>query len=87
MLDNVLLSYLCEFSRNNCVALCAFLVPANLLAASTTLLLRIMGRGAISVLSASAVGGLLAVAMFLHVATWLIIGVVMPATFTNLFID
>lgn len=70
-----------EFSRTNCAGICAFLVPANITATSVTLGLVSFNRPQKQVLSSVAVGISLAVLMCLHVATWLMIGVVMMETF------
>jgi hypothetical protein len=78
MLD---LNPLFEFSRTNCVAICAVLVPANLLATSQTLLLLWFRRPLKQVWLMAAIASLYALVMVLHVMTWLIIGVVMMPTF------
>ncbi len=72
---------LLEFSRNHCVAMCAVLVPANLIA--TTLTLFSVGQRRASQQSRfrAAIASLFALVMVLHVMTWLIIGVVMAPTF------
>ncbi|MEM7757251.1 MAG: hypothetical protein AAF298_03860 [Cyanobacteria bacterium P01_A01_bin.40] len=69
------------FSRHNCVAICSFLVPANLIATIATLVLvatekplSIMGWS-LGIASASAI------TLFLHVSTWFMIGVITPVTF------
>ena len=69
------------FSRYNCVAICSFLVPANLIATIATLILIAQGKSfqkiQWSLLTASAS----AITLFLHVSTWFMIGVVTPVTF------
>ncbi|WP_199333408.1 hypothetical protein [Oculatella sp. FACHB-28] len=75
------LNPLFEFSRTNCVAICAVLVPANLLATSQTLLLLWFRRPLRQVWLMAAIASLCALVMVLHVMTWLIIGVVMMQTF------
>jgi len=78
MLD---INTLFEFSRNNCAAICAFLVPANLLATSQTLLLLFLERPLNQVRFFASIGNIFALTMFFHILTWLIIGVVMAPTF------
>ncbi|WP_013322524.1 hypothetical protein [Gloeothece verrucosa] len=71
----------CEFSRTNCIAICAFLVPLNLLATSSTLLLLFWRQPRPQVRFSATLAGFFALTLFFHVATWLIIGVVMMPTF------
>lgn len=73
-----------EFSRNHCVAICAFLVPANLLATLQTFLLFFWKRPLSQVRLAAAFASIFAFTLFLHVGTWFIIGVVMIPTFVLL---
>jgi hypothetical protein len=70
-----------QFSRNNCVAICAFLVPANLVTTAQTLRLLLLRRSSFQVRFSATIAVLLALTLFLHVATWFIIGVVTPVTF------
>jgi hypothetical protein len=80
------LDLLLEFSHRHCVAICALLVPANLLAtvqtfvwvATTTSPKRPPTRGLVGSI-ALATG--LAVILSLHVLSWLWVGVVMPPTY------
>jgi len=70
-----------EFSRQHCVGICAFLVPANLIATLQTLIFTgllssTMRRNGMA-LAASGYATL----MLLHVMTWFVIGVVMAPTF------
>ncbi|MGB5967329.1 MAG: hypothetical protein WBG70_03280 [Spirulinaceae cyanobacterium] len=78
MLDT---SSLFEFSRSNCIAICAFLVPANLLATSQTLLYLLLRRPSSHLYLAVTLAVSLAVIMVCHVATWFVIGVVQIQTF------
>ena len=75
---------ICEFSRQNCIAICAFLVPANLLATSLTLIFlwfrRPLGQLKLSAMVATA----FAVVLVLHVYTWFMIGVLNPVSFVLL---
>jgi hypothetical protein len=73
-----------EFSRNHCVAICAFLVPANLLATLSTLVLTGLGRPLRQIFAVAAMALLWAGLMVLHVMTWFLIGVVMVPTFVLL---
>jgi phosphate/sulfate permease len=75
------LNTIAEFSRCHCVGICAFLVPANLLLASATLLLTAVDRSPRTIYSIVGIGIFPAIALFLHVATWWAIGVVMLPTF------
>lgn len=70
-----------EFSRNNCVAICAILVPANLLATSQTLLYLLLSSPSYHIYLAVTLAVGLALIMICHVATWLMIGVVQIQTF------
>lgn len=73
--------HLCEFSRFNCVAICAFLVPANLLATLQTIILVGLNRPLVQLVPAITMATMLAVLMILHVFTWFTIGVVMLPTY------
>lgn len=70
-----------QFSRNNCVAICAFLVPANLLTTAQTSILLFLQRSPFQVRLSATIAIAFALTLFLHVATWFIIGVVTPVTF------
>lgn len=70
-----------EFSRNNCVAICSFLVPANLFATVATLYLVIGSQSLSKIRLSMAIASIFAVTLFLHVSTWFIIGVITPVTF------
>lgn len=72
---------LSEFSRGYCGSICAFLVPANVLTTATTLYLLYRGRSLSGILPVASIGLVFATAMFLHIATWLAIGVIMAPTF------
>ena len=75
------LNILSEFSRNNCIAICAFLVPANLLATIFTLSLSAYNRPQKQIIKAALLSYLPALIMLLHVLTWFNIGVVMMPTY------
>ncbi|MEM9276694.1 MAG: hypothetical protein AAGA80_27705 [Cyanobacteria bacterium P01_F01_bin.143] len=70
-----------EFSRNNCITICAFLVPANLLTTLQTMILVFLRRPILNVNLSAAIATTLALTLFLHIATWFVIGVVTPVTF------
>jgi hypothetical protein len=72
---------LTEFSRNNCVSICAFLVPANLLTTLLTIILTVFNRPTNQVRLAAGIASIFAGVMVLHVYTWFIIGVVMMPTY------
>lgn len=72
---------LAEFSRGNCVSICAFLVPANILTTSLTIILTVLRRPTHQVWQAAGIASIFAFVMIMHVYTWFIIGVVMPPTY------
>jgi hypothetical protein len=76
-------SSLAVFSRSHCGAICAFLIPANIGLASAVLAVTVMDRPQqrIRLLQCS---GLAAIAMGLHVGTWLAVGVIHLFTFVLL---
>ncbi|MCX7595090.1 MAG: hypothetical protein N2235_15290 [Fischerella sp.] len=75
---------LAEFSRTNCISVCTFLVPANLLATLLTIIFAVVHRPPQQVWSASLAACMLALVMVLHVYTWFTIGVVMVPTYVLL---
>lgn len=74
-------SFITEFSRDRCIAICAFLVPANLLLTLQTLSLVARNRSQVSIRWSVAIATALAAILVLHVGTWFAIGVVTPVTF------
>ncbi|HIK07369.1 MAG TPA: hypothetical protein IGS40_22200 [Trichormus sp. M33_DOE_039] len=72
---------LAEFSRNNCLGICAFLIPANLLTTLLTIILAVVGRPNFQIRQAASFASIFALLMVLHVYSWFIIGVVMPPTY------
>lgn len=70
-----------EFSRQNCVAICSFLVPANLITATTTVILIIKEQPFNVIRKSLGIATIFAVTLFLHVSTWFIIGIITPVTF------
>jgi hypothetical protein len=77
---------LCEFSRAHCIAICAFLVPANLLTAIVTMLLTVLRCPQVQVWRAVGIGNLFALIMIFHVLTWFMVGVVMAPTYILLLL-
>ncbi|MGK7881637.1 MAG: hypothetical protein AB4060_16290 [Crocosphaera sp.] len=70
-----------EFSRNNCIGICAFLVPANLLATLLSLIFIVTKPSRIKLLTSVTIATLFAIILSLHVASWWIVGVVQAPTF------
>ena len=70
-----------EFSHTYCIGICAFLVPANLLATLQTIVLTGIKRSQLQVQLAAAFASIFALVMVLHVFTWFAIGVVMAPTY------
>jgi hypothetical protein len=70
-----------EFSRQNCVAICSFLVPANLITTIVTLTLVATERSLTKMRWSRAIASFFAVTLFLHVSTWFIVGIITPVTF------
>lgn len=77
---------LAEFSRTHCIAICAFLVPANLVATLATLILTGLGRPQAQVWCAAGIASIPALMMGLHVFTWFTIGMVAASTYILLFL-
>ena len=78
MLD---LNSLLVFSHTHCVAICAVLVPLNLLTTLLTLTLVGLHRPRLRVQQASSLAITGSLLMVLHVLTWLVVGVVRIQTF------
>lgn len=78
------INILAEFSRNNCIGICAFLVPANLLITLTTIILSAIKRPQSQVWQSAGIASVFAGIMMLHVYSWLIVGVVMAPTYVLL---
>ncbi|UKO98668.1 hypothetical protein [Nostoc sp. UHCC 0870] len=72
---------LAEFSRANCVGICAFIVPANLLATLSTIILAVIGRPTLQLWQSASIASIFAVLMVLHVYTWFMANVVMSPTY------
>ncbi len=75
-----------NFSRSHCIAICAFLVPANLIATSQTLLFTFLKRSPLQVFTITTGASFYALLMISHVISWYAIGVVMAPTFILMFL-
>ncbi|WP_238546812.1 MULTISPECIES: hypothetical protein [unclassified Synechocystis] len=76
-----LINWLADFSRGNCVGICAFLVPSILLCTTICAGLISLGQPRWSVNTAYIATLASCGVMGLHVASWFTIGVVTPVTF------
>jgi hypothetical protein len=97
MIDNSILLgnewAIAEFSRQNCIAICAFLVPANLIITIQTLIFCFLNysqnyserysqsSSKRSILISASFALLYAIAIISHVVSWYIVGIVMAPTF------
>lgn len=75
------INFLFDFSRNHCIAICAFLVPTNLLFTLGTVLLVIQLRPLTQVYFSVFAASFLALTLLLHNFTWFSVGVVMAPTY------
>lgn len=75
------LNTIAEFSRINCVGICAFMVPANLILCLQSLILVGVNRPKNQVRVSGIIGGICAIMLLLHVGSWFVIGVVRIQTF------
>jgi len=75
-----------ELSRSQCIEICAFLVPANLIATSQTILFTLLKRSPLQIFIISTMAIVYALLMILHVLSWFIVGVVMVPTFILMFL-
>jgi hypothetical protein len=80
------LDALVQFSCTHCIAICAVLVPANLLATLQTMLLVWYRRPIAQVQLTATAASLYALTLLLHVLAWLSIGVVMAPTYILAFL-
>ncbi|ERT06277.1 putative membrane protein [Lyngbya aestuarii BL J] len=78
MLD---LNTIAEFSRANCGTICAFLVPANVLATLQTLIFTGAKYSPVRLRLMVGFASFYAVLMILHVYTWFNVGIVMMPTY------
>lgn len=77
---------ICEFSRINCLAICAFLVPFNLLATLQTLIFTGQNRSKSQIVLIAGFASLYSGLLVLHVFTWFLVGVVRIPTFVLLIL-
>ncbi len=70
-----------EFSRNNCLGICALLVPASLIATSQTLILVFRNTSPRYRYFSVGLASFFAILQILHVASWFVIGIVTPVSF------
>ncbi|MDY6784276.1 MAG: hypothetical protein SW833_17305 [Cyanobacteriota bacterium] len=75
------LATLLNFSHSNCVAICAFLIPANLFATAYTLFVFFFKQSPVQVRLAALGASSFGLLMILHVLSWFAIGVITPVTF------
>jgi len=75
------INFLFEFSRHHCIAICAFLVPANLLLTLRTMLLVGRLHSQAQVQRSMITASFFALLLLLHDFTWFMIGVVMAPTY------
>ncbi|WP_026733069.1 hypothetical protein [Fischerella sp. PCC 9605] len=72
---------LTAFSSTYCIGICAFLIPANLIATSSTIIITLLGRPAIEIWQTAGIASFFALLMILHVFAWFMMGVVMAPTY------
>lgn len=75
------MNFLFELSFDHCIAICAFLVPANLLLTLWAIVLVGQLRSSAQVYSAAIAASLVALILLLHDFTWFAVGVVMAPTY------
>lgn len=81
-----MIDWIFAFSHTHCLAICGFLVPANLLATLQTMIFTPWPRFRSQVNIVVTVASLYALLMVFHVFTWFAVGVVMAPTFILLFL-
>jgi hypothetical protein len=72
---------LSELSREHCLAICAALVPANLLATLAVMFATLADYSPLTARLTAIPASVLALLLALHVISWLQVGVVMAPTF------
>jgi hypothetical protein len=77
---------LAEISRANCVGICGFLVPANLLTTLLTIILAGFCRPWYQIWQVAGLACIFAFVMMLHVYSWFVVGVVMAPTYILLWL-
>jgi hypothetical protein len=78
---------LCQFSRDHCIAICAFLVPANMIATLQTMIFTGLYRPRWQSVGSAIAAITYALVIGWHVLTWFMIGVIMAPTFILLFLS
>jgi hypothetical protein len=87
MLDfNPLFESVFDWSRTNCIGICAFLVPANMIATLQTMIFTGLRYQRSQILVINFLAVFYAAAMILHVFTWFVVGMIMAPTFILLFL-
>jgi len=77
---------LCQLSRDYCVGICAFLVPANMIITTQTMIFTGCHRPKWQSITTAIAAFTYAIILLLHVWTWFMIGVVMAPTFILIFL-
>lgn len=72
---------LAEFSRTHCISICAFLVPANLIATLMSLMLIVIKPAPIQRFLSVTIAMSGAIILSLHVASWWAVGIIQATTF------
>ncbi|MBD2578673.1 hypothetical protein [Oscillatoria sp. FACHB-1406] len=75
------LATLLHFSHQNCIAICAFLVPATFFTTGHTAWAFLFDGSLYRIRLSAACASVFALLLFLHVSSWFVIGVVTPVTF------
>jgi len=75
-----------ELSRNNCLTICAILVPLNLLLTIVLWVMVIIPRRKMEVLLLAAIANICSLALISHVASWWIVGIFLPASLVLLIL-
>lgn len=72
---------LTQFSSTYCIVICAFLIPANLVATSSTIILTLLRHPTIQIWQTAFIASFFALLMILHVFAWFMMGVIMTPTY------
>ena len=75
------LNSIIEFSQINCLAICSFLVPINLLAPVQSIIFTALHRPKKEINVMALFASFYALMIILHIGTWFIVGVVRVETF------
>lgn len=75
------INLLFEFSRNYCIEICAFMVPASFLLTLWTVLLVGQNRSQAQVQKAAIVASFFALVLLVHTFTWFVVGVILPPSY------